>query len=461
MMIEEQEYDSADYKHQWHVQAEYGVLAVLLMNNDHYDRVATFLRPEHFSTNIGKKVFAAIGKAISKGERCDVITVYQDLERSDPDNQISILDLNEIAQHGAAQSLLMQYAESVFEKGKERELLAALNVAYQEATDQRFSVAERVAKICSLLDSVGAGDSADKGPVLIGDLIPAYLDRLQNYSEDDQVNAIPTGILKLDEYLGGGWKNGKVYVIAARPSVGKSAIAQSAVEVCARNGKTSAIFSQEMMNDEMVERAVSRVGGVHMGFHGRPNKYSSEQFSYAIDAAGVIANFPCYVYDKAGLRLSDIAARARVLKRKHGLALLAIDYLQLCQSANPKLSRHHQIEEISRGIKVLAKELDIPILLLSQLSRKVEDRTPPRPMASDLKESGAIEEDADAIILMWPHEVGEESTLVGFDIAKNRGGSKGSFGVRFVGKYQQWHETDEPLREVKKFGKKVDDDYGI
>lgn len=460
-MFEEQEYDSRDYLQDWSIQAEYGVLAVLLVNNDHYDQVATFLRPEHFSTDIGQKVYASIAKAVSKGDRCDVITVFEDIQRNDPNTSITIFDLNNIAQHGHTTSMLLKYADSVFEKGKERQLLTALNAAYQEATDQRCSVAERVAKIGSLLDAVGAGDSGDKGPVLIGDLIPAYLDRLQNYSEDDQVNAIPTGILKLDEYLGGGWKNGKVYVIAARPSVGKSAIAQSAVEVCARHGKTSAIFSQEMMNDEMVERAVSRVGGVHMGFHGRPNKYSSEQFSYAIDAAGIIANFPCYVYDKAGLRLSDIAARARVLKRKHGLSLLAIDYLQLCQASNPKLSRHHQIEEISRGIKVLAKELDIPIILLSQLSRKVEERTPPRPMASDLKESGAIEEDADAIILMWPHEVGDESTLVGFDIAKNRGGSKGSFGVRFVGKYQQWHETDEPLREVKKFGKKGEDDYGI
>ena len=460
-MFEEQEYDSRDYLQDWSIQAEYGVLAVLLVNNDHYDQVATFLRPEHFSTDIGQKVYASIAKAVSKGDRCDVITVFEDIQRNDPNTSITIFDLNNIAQHGHTTSMLLKYADSVFEKGKERQLLTALNAAYQEATDQRCSVAERVAKIGSLLDAVGAGDSGDKGPVLIGDLIPAYLDRLQNYSEDDKVNAIPTGILKLDEYLGGGWKNGKVYVIAARPSVGKSAIAQSAVEVCARHGKTSAIFSQEMMNDEMVERAVSRVGGVHMGFHSRPNKYSSEQFSYAIDAAGIIANFPCYVYDKAVLRLSDIAARARVLKRKHGLSLLATDYLQLCQASNPKLSRHHQIEEISRGIKVLAKELDIPILLLSQLSRKVEDRTPPRPMASDLKESGAIEEDADAIILMWPHEVGDESTLVGFDIAKNRGGSKGSFGVRFVGKYQQWHETDEPLREVKKFGKKGEDDYGI
>lgn len=459
-MFDEQEVGSEDYMKQWHIQAEYGVLAVLLANNDYYDRVSTFLRAEHFSTNIGQKVYASIAKAINKGQRCDVITVYEDLERTDPNNQISIMELNEIAQHGAVTSMVMKYADSVYEKAKERELVAALNAAFREATDQSTSVSDRVAKIGALLESVGTNASGDKGPVLLGDLIPDYLERLQRYADGEESSAISTGISKLDEYLGGGWKPGKVYVIAARPSVGKSAIAQSAVECSARAGIPSAIFSQEMTNDEMVERAISRIGGVHMGTHRQPNKYGDQNLANAVEAASIATGIPCFLYDRAGLKLSDIAAHARVLKRKHGLGLLAIDYLQLCQSVNPRLSRHHQIEEISRGIKVLAKDLNIPILLLSQLARKVEERTPPRPISSDLKESGAIEEDADAIILMWPHEVGDESTLVGFDLAKNRGGAKGSFGCRFVGKYQQWHETDEPLREVAKFGKKGSS-YGI
>lgn len=459
-MFEEQEFDTAEYMAKWHVQAEYGVLAVLLTDNSQFDRVSTFLQASHFSTDIGQKVYASIAKAVSKGDRCDVISVYEDLERTNPNNQISVFDLNDVAQHRGAASMLLKYADSVYEKGKERDLLAALNAAYREATDQSQTVAERAAKIGALIEGVGAQTAGDKGPVRLGDLIPDYLDRLQRYSDGEETRAISTGIGKLDEYLGGGWKPGKVYVIAARPSVGKSAIAQAAVEGAARNGVASALFSQEMTNDEMVTRAVSRIGGVNMGFHDKPMKYSSEEFSQAVEASGIAADLPCFLYDRAGLRMSDISAHARNLKRKHNLGLLAIDYLQLCQSVNPRLSRHHQIEEISRGVKVLAKELDIPILLLSQLNREVEKRTPPRPIPADLKESGAIEEDADAIILMWPHEVGEGSTLTGFDLAKNRGGGKGSFGVRFVGKYQQWHETDEPLKEFGK-GKKGGDDYGI
>lgn len=458
-MFEEQEYDSADYMDQWFIQAEYGVLAVLLMNNDQYDRVAPFLRPEHFSTTIGQKVYASISKAIGSGSRCDVITVYEDLERTNPNNDITIAELSQIAQHGATSSMLMKYADSVCEKAKERALVSAINKAFEQATDQTCKVSDRLARIVAMLDTVAQQSSSGRAPVRIGDLIPGYLDKLQRYADGEKVDAISTGVQKLDELLNGGWRNGKVYVIAARPSVGKSAIAQASAETAARAGMPAAMFSQEMTNEEMVDRAISRIGGVSMVFHNKPIG-DSEQFNHALDAAAIASQIPLFLFDQAGLRLADIASHARVLKRKQGLRLLAIDYLQLCQSVNPRLSRHHQIEEISRGIKVLAKELEIPILLLSQLNREVEKRTPPRPIMADLKESGAIEEDADAIIGMWPHEVGDSSTLIGFDVMKNRGGAKGSFGVRFVGKYQQWNDTEEKLLEPAKH-KKSSGDYGI
>lgn len=459
MMFEEQEYESADYMDQWSIQAEYGVLAVLLMNNDQYDRVAPFLRTEHFSTTIGQKVYASIAKAIGSGSRCDVITVYEDLERTNPNNDITIAELSQIAQHGATSSMLMKYADSVCEKAKERALVSAINKAFEQATDQTCKVSDRLARIVAMLDTVAQQSSSGRAPVRIGTLIPGYLDKLQRYSDGEKVDAISTGVQKLDELLNGGWRNGKVYVIAARPSVGKSAIAQASAETAARAGMPAAMFSQEMTNEEMVDRAISRIGGVSMGFHNKPIG-DSDQFNHALDAAAIASQIPLFLFDQAGLRLADIASHARVLKRKHGLRLLAIDYLQLCQSVNPRLSRHHQIEEISRGIKVLAKELEIPILLLSQLNREVEKRTPPRPIMADLKESGAIEEDADAIIGMWPHEFGDSSTLIGFDVMKNRGGAKGSFGVRFVGKYQQWHDTEEKLLEPTKH-KKSSGDYGI
>lgn len=440
------ELESTDYTVNAAVQAEYGVLAVLLLNNDAYDRIASFLRPEHFSTVLGQKVYKSISKSLSKGKSCDVITVFEDLSRTDPNNDISIAELGEIAQGGSLPRMLTRYAESIVEKAQERDLVKAVNQAYELSTDQSLSVNDRMAKISALLDKSSQKSVGGNEPVRIGDLVPAYIEKVNAYAEGHEAPPlIPTGITALDRFLNGGMDDGKVYVIAARPSVGKSASAQAICEHAASKGFPSALFSQEMVNEEMLERAISRQGGVNMGFHKKP-RGMHDDFSLAMQAADKLLDMPLWLYDGAGLRIQEIASRARMLKRKHGLRLLAIDYLQLCQSVNPRLSRHHQIEEISRGIKILAKELSIPIILLSQLGRDVEKRTPPRPFPSDLKESGAIEEDADVIILMWPHEKFDSYVVIGFEIAKHRGGPKGEFGCKFVGKYQQWHDSDEPLR---------------
>lgn len=276
--------------------------------------------------------------------------------------------------------------------------------------------------------------------------MPAYLEKLQQNADGFEADYTPTGFEKLDSLIGGGLKPGKVYVLAARPSIGKSAVAQAICESSARHGKPSAMFSQEMTNDEMVCRAISRIGGVGMEFHDKQIN-SDKDFSAALEGVEVARGLPFWLFDGVNLKIGDIAARARHLKRKHGLKMLAVDYLQLCQAVNPKLSRHHQVEEISRGVKRLAKELEIPILLLSQLNRDVEKRNPPKPIAADLKESGSIEEDADVIILMWTHKEGE-SSLLGFDVAKNRGGAKGTFGVTFQKRYQQFYETNESVNTV-------------
>lgn len=432
---------------EWVLQAEYAVIAVLLASNDAFDRVGHFLRPEHFSSLVGQKVYKSIFKALSSGSRCDAITVYEDVVRNDPETDITFQEVNSIATSSAYKSMISKYAHSLVEHYGQCKLVEAINQAYELATDESLSIEDRVARVAAAIDGAGAQAQTGNEPVKLGDLMPAYLDKLQRNADGVEVDCIPTGLERLDSLLGGGLRPGKVYVLAARPSVGKSAVAQAICESSARHGKPAAMFSQEMTNDEMVDRAISRIGGVSMGFHNRTIKGDGQDFSLALEASEIAATLPVWLFDGAGLRLQEIASRARTLKRKHGLSLLAIDYLQLCQSTNPKASRHHQIEEISRGVKVLAKELGIPVLLLSQLNRDVEKRNPPRPIASDLKESGAIEEDADAIILMWTHEEGD-TALLGFDVAKNRGGAKGSFGVRFVKKYQQFHDTDEQLREA-------------
>ena len=161
-------------------------------------------------------------------------------------------------------------------------------------------------------------------------------------------------------------------------------------------------------------------------------------------------DLPLYFDEQPSLTLQDIAAKARTLKRKHDIKLLVIDYIQLCGTTQPKLSRHHQLEEISRGLKSLAKQLEITILTLSQLNREIEKRSSGRPVMSDLKESGAIEEDADVVMMMWRHQQGDASNVIGLEMPKNRQGKTGELALHFEGAIQRWGESTQSLASPKK-----------
>ena len=430
------------------IEAERSILCAILMRNDAYDKVAHVLKWEHFVTPIGQRMYQAMSKQLEAGGSCDVMTVFADLSRKDPD--IAIEDVHAFTLAGGLSSMVKRYAKILMDHYIRKQLMDAGQAIIEFGRDQESSVDDLRARAVALLEKLDEASSRGKEPVIIGDLMTDYLDKLQRHADGEIPSLfIPTGFTQLDSLLNGGLRGGKVYVLAARPSVGKSSIAQAICQNAAFAGFPSALFSQEMPNEEMVDRFISSTGRVEMGFHGRGGESESSPYGRALDAVERTRDLPFWLFDGAGLRLQEISAHARSLKRKRGLRVLAIDYLQLCQSVNPKLSRHHQIEEISRGVKVLAKQLDIPILLLSQLNREVEKRTPPRPVASDLKESGAIEEDADAILLMWTNEKKEEFSVVGIDVAKNRGGAKGVFGLRFEPKFQQWHDSHEPLGEYK------------
>lgn len=195
---------------------------------------------------------------------------------------------------------------------------------------------------------------------------------------------------------------------------------------------------------ELTDRAVANLGRVALDGIAT-GKLDPDQWSRVTDAVENVRDLPLFFDEQPAMSLGDIVAKARALKRKHGLKLLAIDYLQLCSSGKSGDSRHHQIEEISRGLKSLAKQLDITIVTLSQLNREVEKRTSGRPVLSDLKESGAIEEDADAVLMLWRHQVGQSGNVIGCAVPKNRQGRVGEFALHFEGAYQRWTESTESL----------------
>lgn len=288
-----------------------------------------------------------------------------------------------------------------------------------------------------------------RAPTAIGSSVAVLLDRVQDLASGTQAAGIPTMFKGLDRMIGGGLKPGKQIILAARPSIGKSSLAEQIALNLAMNGHGAAIFSMEMSKDELTDRAAANIGGINLD-HLINGQLTDDEWPALTEAVEKLNNIPLYLDDQPALTLHDIAAKARSLKRSHDIKLIVIDYLQLCAGSKDKDNRHHQIEELSRGTKALAKQLGITVLLLSQLNREVEKRTGGRPILSDLKESGSIEEDADIVMLlsrMATMPSGFQTLYC--DIPKNRQGRTGSVALGFDGPVQRWRETVMPEQALK------------
>jgi replicative DNA helicase len=310
--------------------------------------------------------------------------------------------------------------------------------------ESALTVAQRIDRAQQELQAVQFAGGRSR-PTPIQDSIVSLLDRIQSKSDGTEPRGIPTGISTLDRLLGGGLKGGKQVIIAARPSIGKSSLAQQICLNVARAGHGAAFFSQEMGKDELADRAAANLGRIDLEqvITGQMDDGSWSRLTEAVER---MRGLPLYLDDQPALTLHDISAKARLLKRQHDIKVVVVDYIQLCASSADKENRHHQIEQLSRGLKNLAKQLDVTVITLSQLNREVEKRTNGRPILSDLKESGAIEEDADVVMLLSRN--GEEQDgfrMVNCDIPKNRQGKTGGVSLGFQGKYQEWTAVARPM----------------
>ena len=252
----------------------------------------------------------------------------------------------------------------------------------------------------------------------------------------DRTPGWSTGLPPLDKALGGGLKPGRVVVVAARTSIGKTSLATQILLHCGADGRQGLMLSQEMTGPELAARALAHAGRIALD-RLTVAELQADEWAALPAAADELAALPVWIDDQSALRLVDIAAKARAVQRRHGLCLLVVDYLQLTAAEPVKgQNRHHQIEGISRGLKALAKELGVAVLLLSQLNRAAEDG---EPELYHLKESGAVEEDADAVLLL--HHMGNEpggGLVVCCKVAKNRGGKRGRLALSFDGRHQRW-----------------------
>lgn len=432
------------------IEGETSVLGGLLLDNSAWDRVGDLLTDQDFYRSEHKLIFAAVGALIIAAKPADIVTVYTHLANQGKGDDVGGLQyLNELAQYVPSAANIRRYAEIVRDSALQRGLVSAGDAI---ATSAFCPMGKDVATLLDEASALVTGLRVNTGrtmPTSIEGSVVALLDRVQDLAEGKIPPGIPTRIPGLDRMLGGGLKGGKQIIIAARPSIGKSSLGEQLCINLALENYGAAFLSQEMSKDELTDRAVANLGRIALD-NIISGQLTDEEWPRLTEAIERMHGIPLYLDDQPGLTLHDISAKARMLKRQHDIKLLVVDYIQLCDGGKDKDNRHHQIEELSRGTKKLARQLDITIILLSQLNREVEKRVSGRPVLSDLKESGSIEEDADVVMLL---SRGQENNgglqIINCDVPKNRQGKVGGVTLGFDGAFQQWRESVIPF-EFKK-----------
>lgn len=429
----------------WSEEAEQAVLGGLMLDNTAWDRIADLIDGRHFFAARHRDVFGAIGALISTGKPADVITVYEQLQSAGKAEDVGgLVYLNQLEQSVLSAANVRRYAEIVREKAADRTVQSTAEQACAIAGGVGVSQ-DKLARIVAMFDAVQR-DGAKQGPREASTLVTSRVDHYTDVAHGNAPTGAATGFCDLDDALNGGLQEGRVYVVAARPSIGKSAFALQVGVRRALAGDGVLVLSQEMPAEEVIDRAVANLGTVDYGRMQRGQLTESDWRGVA-EASDQLRQLPLWIDDQSGLTLRDIRAKAFGL-RHQGLKVVVVDYLQLCTGLNPGRgsTRNGELEEITRGIKDLAKQLRIAVLLLSQLSRDVERRSNPEPTLADLRDSGAIEQDADVVLFLWFVRQFTDRKIMGLGIAKNRQGERGRrIALEFRGQHQHWSDSDADI----------------
>jgi len=419
------------------IEAENCLIGGLLLDNSAFDRISDRLRPEHFFTAKNRKIFAEITTQISRGQPCDVVTVAMAL-----DGQVEMLELNALAQFVPSAANIRRYADVVIERFKSRALLSVSAEISELAQDHIRTIEDRVeaaqGQLVKLIDEAPRDEwvSAFEG-------MSSHTQVLEDRA-DGKVKAWSTGLDDLDDLLEGGFRPGELVIVGARPSMGKTALAMT-IGLAMSEQYSVAMLSMEMPHTEVRDRMTAMVGNVSLSNVKRPNR--GLQWDRVVEGVERSKQLNFYVTDQGGLNINQVRSKARAVKRLHGLNVLIVDYIGLMTGLDAKQQRAYQLEEISRGLKTLAKELDMTVLCLAQVNRKVEERTDATPQLSDLRDSGAIEQDADVVLFVHrpiqakPDLGGDWINYAKCSIAKNRNGRCGVINLFYVGeqtKFAGW-----------------------
>jgi replicative DNA helicase len=428
-------------------EAEQSVLGGLMLSQDSFDLIADKIDATDFYSPAHQKIFTAIRDLQTKGKPVDLVTVTDQLQsRNEFDVAGGYVYLAQLLEKTISSANITTYAQIIKEKALLRKLISTstkiIDRAYDGGEDVQTLVDMAEGEILKVSDT-NQHDGLTDSMQIVKDSIK----RIEFlYQRKEEITGIPTGFTQLDR-MTSGFHPGQLIVIAARPSMGKSAFSINLAAHAAMKAKKSvAFFSLEMSKEDVMIRLLSSEAKVHMGSL-RNGRLQDADWPRLIAAAGSISESKLYVDDTAGISPHEVRARARRLKSKGELDMIVIDYLQFMQLKQQRESRAVEVSEISRQLKSIAKELHIPVVALAQLNRAVEGRTDRRPMLSDLRESGSIEQDADIIMLLFreeyydkedPEKKGKSVVIVG----KQRNGETGDVQLHFEGQFQRFRDAE-------------------
>lgn len=439
-----------------------------MLDNSAWDKIADVIVKDDFYRHDHRLIFDAIYTLAERTEPIDVVTISEYLDAQGSLTEIGGLGyLGTLAKDTPSAANIRSYANIVRERSMLRKLI---EVGGEIADLAHESGGEPVAKLVDqaerkVFEISESGKRQGSGFVSLKEVMPGALDKLDDlYRSDGEITGVSTGFNDLDR-MTAGLQPGDLIIVAGRPSMGKTSFSMNIAEhaalapVIQENPEAAvptAIFSMEMSAEQLSFRLISSLAQVGQGKL-RTGNFSEEDWPRIHSAVKWMSAAPMFIDDTPALSPTEIRARARRLKREHGLGLIVVDYLQLMQVSGTTENRTNEISEISRGLKALARELEVPVIALSQLNRSVEQRTDKRPVMSDLRESGAIEQDADVIMFIYREEVYDQETprkgMADIIISKQRNGPTGDVLLSFHGQFTRFrnYAPDRLAEEAMSF----------
>ncbi len=432
-----------------HIEAEQSVLGGLMLDNSSWDTVSDRVVEEDFYRKDHRLIFRSIASLAEESKPFDVITLTEWLEsRNEAENAGGLAYLGTLAKNTPSAANIRHYADIV----RERSILRSLVKASNEIADSAFNTEGR--KVSEILDQAEQlvfqiaeqGSRNQKGFEDMKTLLSRAVDRIDDLynTKSGAVTGIATGFVDFDRMTTGLQKSDLI-IVAGRPAMGKTSFAMNIAETAAvKGGASVAVFSMEMSGEQLATRLISSLGRINAN-KVRTGQLEEDDWQYLIKAVDQLKDSNIFIDDTPALTPTELRSRVRRIARSnHGLDLVVIDYLQLMQGSGRSASENRatEIAEISRSLKAMAKEMDIPVVALSQLNRSLESRPNRRPIMSDLRESGSIEQDADIIVFIYRDEVYNEESpdrgVAEIILGKQRHGSIGTVKVAFHGEYTRF-----------------------